>query len=76
MTLKRLDANPLLTPADIKPSRDDLTVLCTLNPAAVRFGGEILLLVRVGQAAPQSSDAVRTLYYDSASDQLKIRGGR
>ena len=40
MTLKRLDANPLLSPDNLSPRRDGLTVLCTLNPGAVRFGDE------------------------------------
>ena len=47
--LKRNDANPLLTPDDLAATRDDLEVLCTLKPGAVRFGDEILLLVRVGE---------------------------
>ncbi|MHC4294454.1 MAG: glycoside hydrolase family 130 protein [Planctomycetota bacterium] len=73
MKLRRLDANPLLTPADLKPMRDDLQVHCTLNPAAVRYGDEILLLVRVGESVPDSDDAVRAVYYDAESGDLKIR---
>jgi len=73
MMLKRLDANPLLTPADVKPTRADLKVSCTLNPAAVRFGDEILLLVRVGEAAADSPDAIAVLYFDADDDELKVR---
>jgi len=73
MKLKRLDANPLLTPEDLAPTRDDLTVLCTLNPAAVRFGDETLLRVRVGEKAPDTKDAVAALYYDAETDELKVR---
>ena len=46
------------------PTRDDLTVFCTLNPAAVALGGQTLLLVRVGEAAPQEPDYVCYLYFD------------
>lgn len=73
MTLERLDANPLLTPADLAPTLDELEVLCTLNPAAVRFGDEILLLVRVGERAPDTNGAVASLYYDGDSVDLKVR---
>lgn len=71
--MKRLDANPLLTPNDVKPTRADLRILCTLNPAAVKLGGETLLLVRVGESAPQEDDAVAVLYYDAAADAPAIK---
>lgn len=65
MPLERLAGNPLLTPEDIKPRRDELEVLCTLNPAAVRFGDEILLLVRVGERPRPQEGYVSYLYYDA-----------
>ena len=64
MPVRRLDVNPLITPADVPPTRDDLTVLCTLNPGAVRFGDEVLLLVRVGEAAREEPGSVGTVVYD------------
>lgn len=70
--LKRLDQNPLLSPKDLSPSRPDLEVVCTLNPAAVRFGNEILLLVRVGEAVPTEEDFVAYVYFDEDSGELKI----
>lgn len=72
MPLRRLDANPLLTPDDVKPTGPGLEVLCTLNPAAVRFGDEILLLVRVGQRPPLERDWVCYLYWDIDSGAEKI----
>jgi len=71
LSLERLDANPLLTPEDLSPTRDDLEVLCTLNPAAIRFGEEILLLVRVGERAPGDDDSVAYVYYDHEDGQVK-----
>jgi len=73
MALKRLNANPLLTPADVKATREDLRVLCAMNPAAVRFGDEILLLVRVGEAAADSPDAIAVLYFDADDGEVKVR---
>jgi predicted GH43/DUF377 family glycosyl hydrolase len=68
--LKRLDENPLLTPEDLEPTRDDLEVFCTLNPAAVRFGDEILLLVRVGERVAPEADSVAYLYH--ADGELNV----
>lgn len=73
MPLQRLKANPLLTPSDVKPTRDDLKVLCTLNPAAVRFDGQTLLLVRVGESAADTADAVAALYYDPEAGIEEVR---
>ena len=70
--LRRLDANPLLTPDDVKPTRDDLEVLCTLNPAAVRHGDETLLLVRVGQRARPEEGHVAWVYFDAEAGEVKI----
>lgn len=73
MCIRRSQANPLLTPDDVAPTREDLEVFCTLNPAAVRVGDEILLLVRVGERARVEPDCVALLYYDAGADDLKTR---
>jgi len=70
--MNRLKANPLLSPDDVKPTRGDLEVLCTLNPAAVRFNGEIILLVRVGEKACDREGSVAVLQYDVCCDNLKV----
>jgi predicted GH43/DUF377 family glycosyl hydrolase len=72
--MKRLDENPLLTPDDLQPSRDGLSVLCTLNPAAVRHDGETLLLVRVGEAAPDETDRVTYVRYDCDKGEMVVDG--
>ncbi|MCK5114737.1 MAG: glycoside hydrolase family 130 protein [Phycisphaerae bacterium] len=70
--LKRLPENPLLTPQDLAPTRDDLEILCTLNPAAVKFGDETLLLVRVGEKTRDEKDYVAYVYYDDESGEVKV----
>ena len=72
MALKRLQSNPLLTPDDLAPTREDLEVMCTLNPAAVRFGDEILLLVRVGERPVPQAGYVSCLYFDAEEGCEKI----
>jgi len=71
VTLNRLDANPLLTPHDLAPTREDLEILCTLNPAATRYDGQTLLLVRVGEQAPAEEGYVAYLYFDAADNAVK-----
>ena len=73
MPVRRLDANPLITPADVPPTRDDLTVLCTLNPGAVRFGEEVLLLVRVGEAARDEPGSVGVVVYNHHAGRVEVR---
>lgn len=71
--MRRWSNNPLLTPASLSPTRDDLEVLCTLNPAAVRFGDEILLMVRVGERAREQSPAfITSVQMDPATGEPKI----
>jgi predicted GH43/DUF377 family glycosyl hydrolase len=72
--MKRLDANPLLTPEDVNPTREDLAILCTLNPAAVRVGDEILLLVRVGEMPADVPDGhVTAAICDNPDREIEIR---
>ena len=46
---RRLAANPLITPADVKPSLPSLEVVSVFNAAAARVGDEIVLLLRVAE---------------------------
>jgi len=47
--VKRHAGNPLITPAMVQPSAPGLRVRGVFNPAAVRFGDEILLLLRIAE---------------------------
>jgi predicted GH43/DUF377 family glycosyl hydrolase len=54
--VKRLSHKVLVTPEDIKPSRPDFKVIGAFNPAAVRFGDEVVLLVRVAERPIEERD--------------------
>jgi beta-1,2-mannobiose phosphorylase / 1,2-beta-oligomannan phosphorylase len=72
--VNRLDTNPLVTPEDLAPTRDDLAVLCTLNPAAVRFADEVLLLVRVGEMPVDvPPDEIAAVICDNPAGEIEIR---
>ncbi len=49
MLVHRLKENPLITPADVPPSRDDYEVVGAFNPGVTRFNDEVLLLLRVAE---------------------------
>lgn len=64
----RFQENPILTPADVKPTRPDMIVECLLNPAAFRFNGKIGLLMRVAERPRQEEGWVSTPILDPGSE--------
>jgi predicted GH43/DUF377 family glycosyl hydrolase len=47
--IRRLSEKLLLRPEDLKPLREDFSVIGVFNPGAVQFGSEVLLMVRVAE---------------------------
>ncbi len=56
--MQRHPANPLIQPCDVKPSGPGFLVQGAFNPAAVRFGDEILLLLRVAESCEGGEEEV------------------
>ena len=52
--MQRYQNNPVVCPADVKPSRPELKVVCAFNAAAIEYDGQILLLLRVAETAAES----------------------
>lgn len=52
---KRFVQNPLLKPADLKPSISGLEIACLLNPGVFEFENKIWLLVRVAERPVQDA---------------------
>ncbi len=50
--MRRHPANPLILPADVRPSNPAYRVRGAFNPAATTFDGETLLLLRVAEDVP------------------------
>jgi predicted GH43/DUF377 family glycosyl hydrolase len=63
----RFASNPVLRPADVRPSAAGLKVECLLNPGVFRYRGRTCLLLRVAERPPQSDGAVSTPVIDPAS---------
>ncbi len=55
---KRFDGNPLLSPADLSPSKEGLEITCLLNPGTFRFDGKTWLIVRVAERPKQNNDII------------------
>lgn len=77
MQVFRSPNNPIIKPANIKPSRDDFEVMGVFNPAVTRYNDEVILLARVAER-PISYEpgAVLVPYYDTESkvvDVVKFR---
>lgn len=66
--------NPIITPAQVVPSRPDFEVVGVFNPGVIRVGDETRLLLRVAEAPRQvSPDEVASPYYDGAAQQIVVR---
>jgi len=48
-SLSRFEENPLLSPANVLPSREGFEVACVLNPGAFRWRGKTFLVLRVAE---------------------------
>jgi predicted GH43/DUF377 family glycosyl hydrolase len=49
MKIERFEQNPIITPKDVPPSRNDFEVVGTFNAGVTRFNGKIMLLMRVAE---------------------------
>ena len=77
MRAHRAAQNPILTPAMVPPSRPDLDVIGVFNPAVTRHEGDVLLLMRVAEAARGASEwEVSAPVYHSEAARLEIKRWR
>lgn len=56
---RRFEENPLLTPQQVSPGNEQMTVACLLNSAVFRFEKKIWLLARVAERPAQKEGRVR-----------------
>ncbi|UCD06798.1 MAG: glycoside hydrolase family 130 protein [candidate division WOR-3 bacterium] len=76
--MKKYKGNPIVKPADVKPSIEGWRVCGAFNPGAIAFGDEILLLMRVAEDCLPEAGCVRVPTYrfvggDSTPDILEFR---
>lgn len=69
----RYEENPLITPADVKPHRDDFEVIGAFNAGIARHGDEIIMLLRVAERPiPRKPGVVAAPVYDAAKGRLEL----
>ncbi|MFC1498420.1 glycoside hydrolase family 130 protein [Verrucomicrobiota bacterium] len=61
--INKYDNNPVITPANVKPSTKEYIVHGAFNPGAVVFDNEILLLLRVAEGCQAKEGYIRTPIY-------------
>ncbi len=62
----RFPQNPIIRPADVRPSREGMEVACVLNPGAFRFQGRTGLLLRIAERPVQEAGWISTPVLDPA----------
>ncbi|WP_235296368.1 glycoside hydrolase family 130 protein [Portibacter marinus] len=65
---KRFTANPIITKADLEPSRSDWQIDCVMNPGAFTFDGKIWLLLRVAERPIQKKGKISLPIYTVDGD--------
>lgn len=74
MVFTRFEGNPLITPRDVLPSREDFEVIGTFNAGVTTYNGDVILLLRVAER-PLQSEADYILYpVVTQGAQIVVRG--
>ncbi|MHB0999450.1 MAG: glycoside hydrolase family 130 protein [Armatimonadota bacterium] len=75
MRVERYPENPLITPADVIPSRPDFEVICVFNAGVAQYNDEVILLLRVAEMATSDDNTFRVpiLKCDAGAFGIVIR---
>lgn len=72
--IRRAAENPIITPPRLKPSRSGYEVIGVFNPACIRFGDDVILLLRVAEAPlKRAADDIAAPYFDAESGTVAVR---
>ena len=74
MSIIRSPHNPIISPEDVKPSRDDFQVVCVFNAGVIRFQDDVILLLRVAEKPLNSNPEVELVpVYDVAAGTVAVK---
>ncbi|MFC3881999.1 glycoside hydrolase family 130 protein [Bacillus songklensis] len=73
MKVYRYEENPLITPADVKPHREDFEVIGAFNAGVAKYKDEVLMLLRIAER-PISNDPkiVKAPVFNPKTNELEI----
>jgi predicted GH43/DUF377 family glycosyl hydrolase len=60
---KRCQKNPIIHPADVRPSAEGYQVVGAFNPGATFYNNEVILLLRVAESCVQEQGKIRIPVY-------------
>ncbi len=73
MNVYRYKENPLITPADVTPHRDDFEVIGAFNAGITEYNGEILMLLRVAERPIHNEpNVVKAPVYNHKTNKVDI----
>ncbi|MBS4177588.1 BtaManbiosPhlase [Lederbergia citrea] len=73
MNIYRYEENPLITPEDVKPHRDDFEVIGAFNAGVTKFNDEIIMLLRVAERPiNRNPDIVKVPVWSPDVKELEI----
>jgi beta-1,2-mannobiose phosphorylase / 1,2-beta-oligomannan phosphorylase len=74
LTVRRAPENPIITPADVRPSQPGYEVICVINAGVARLGDEVILLMRVVERPINDDDQVYLApIFDPQTGQVAAR---
>jgi beta-1,2-mannobiose phosphorylase / 1,2-beta-oligomannan phosphorylase len=74
MLMKRCENNPLITPADVKPSRSDFKVDCAFNAAVTKYNNETLMLIRVAESViSENHDFIKVPLMEEVNGKWQVK---
>jgi len=73
VNVARYEKNPIITTADVPPSREDFEVVCAFNAGVTTLGDETLMLIRTAERPIQEKGWVVFPVYDPQSGQTEVR---
>ncbi len=71
--VERYKDNPIIAPADLRPTREDFEVIGTFNSAAFEYNGKVGLLIRVAERPIQEARWVSIPIIDPVSGDYQIK---
>ncbi|MFD0049404.1 glycoside hydrolase family 130 protein [Actinomycetes bacterium NPDC127524] len=73
MNVYRYEENPLITPADVSPHREDFEVIGAFNAGVTTFNNETIMLLRVAERPiSNSANIVKAPIYNPQTHELEI----
>jgi beta-1,2-mannobiose phosphorylase / 1,2-beta-oligomannan phosphorylase len=73
MNVYRYEENPLVTPLDVKPHREDFEVIGAFNAGITTFNDEIIMLLRVAERPiSDNPEIVKSPVFNPKTNELEI----